>query len=384
MTQARSPLEAAQKFEVTPLELFFDLVFVFAVSQLSHHLLAHLTWRGAAETLVLLLAVYRTWSTTSWDAAMLGVNGPQARGLLLAVMGLGLFTNAAIPGAFGAGVWTFVLPLVAGQVGRSLYMALRAPTDLFREHFRRTSVWMVAIAPLWVIGALVPPEARLPWWAAAALLDLIGGWLGHPVPGRRLDTERLPFDAEHMLERNRLFLLIALGETVLTTGTAIAAGSMTLLTVLTGTAALAGTVALWAVLFGRTHALTLQHLGETLDPLRMGRMATNTQVLIVVGLIAVAVANERIIAHPSGPPSPALTLLLFGGPGLVRLELALYLWLLDRQTHWEHLIACAVLLVAGALTWAAPPFASLLLAGVLLVALALLDGPGRQLGVTSG
>lgn len=86
MTQARTPLQEAQKFEVTPLELFFDLVFVFAVSQLSHHLLGHLSWRGAAETLVLLLAVYRTWSTTSWDAAMLGVNRPDARGLLLAVL----------------------------------------------------------------------------------------------------------------------------------------------------------------------------------------------------------------------------------------------------------------------------------------------------------
>lgn len=110
MTQARTPLQAAQKFEVTPLELFFDLVFVFAVSQLSHHLLQHLSWRGAAETVVLLLAVYRTWSTTSWDAAMLGVNRRDARSMLLIVMGLGLFMNAAILVAFGAGVWAFILP----------------------------------------------------------------------------------------------------------------------------------------------------------------------------------------------------------------------------------------------------------------------------------
>lgn len=375
MTPAHTPLQEAQKFEVTPLELFFDLVFVFAVSQLSHHLLEHLTWRGAAETLILLLAVYRTWSTTSWDAAMLGVNGPDARGLLLAVMLLGLFMNAAIPTAFSGGVWAFTLPLVVGQLGRSFWMMWRAPTALFREHFQRTSVWMVAIAPLWVIGALVNSEARLGWWAAAALLDLIGGWLGHPIPGRRLNTERLPFDAEHMLERNRLFLLIALGETVLTTGTAIAAAPMSPMTVVTGTVALAGTVALWAVLFGRTHALTLQHLERTLDPLRMGRLATNTQVLIVVGLIALAVANERIITHPFSPPSLALTLLLFGGPLLVRLELALYLWLLDHRVHWGHLIACAVLVVAGLLTLTTPVFVSLILSGAVLVALALLEKP---------
>ena len=291
------------------------------------------------------------------------------RGMLLS-----LFMNASIPAVFRGGVWAFCLPLLVGQLGRSFWMMWRAPTALFREHSQRTSIWMVAIAPLWVIGAIVNPEEGLWWWAAAALLDLIGGWSGHRIPGR-LNTASLPFDAEHMLERNRLFLLIALGETVLTTGTAIAEASMSLLTMVMGTAALAGTVALWAVLFGRTHTLTLQHLEHTLDPLHMGRLATNTQLLIVVGLIALAVANERIIAHPFGSPSLALTLLLFGGPLLVRLGLALCLWLLDHRVYWRHLMACAALGVAGLLTLSAPLFVSLMLGGAVLVALALLERP---------
>ena len=106
--------------------------------------------------------------------------------------------------------------------------------------------------------------------------------------------------------------------------------------VVTGAAARAGSVALWAVLFGRTHVLTLQRLEQTLDLLQMARLATNTQLLI-----AVAVANERIIARPTGSPVLALTLLLFGGPLLVRLELTLYLWLLDHRVYWVHLVAGA-------------------------------------------
>jgi low temperature requirement protein LtrA len=54
-----------QEYRVTPLELFFDLVFVFGVSQLSHHLLSQLSWRGAAETLVMLLAIFAVWFSTS-------------------------------------------------------------------------------------------------------------------------------------------------------------------------------------------------------------------------------------------------------------------------------------------------------------------------------
>lgn len=326
---ARTPLDAAQKFEVTPLELFFNLVFVLAVSQLSHYLSEHASWHGAAEMSILLLAVYRTWFTTSWDAAMLGVHSVDARRLLVAVMLLGLFMNAALPSAFTPGVWAFVFPFVVGLVGRSVWMALRAPTTLFREHFQRTKLWIVGIAALWVVGAASSGEARIGWWAAATVIDLVGAWLGHPIPGRTLNTERLAFDAEHMLERNRPFLLIVLGETVLATGTAISSAPMGLLTVVTGTAALAATVALWAVVFGDTHVLTLKRLKESIDPLRMGRLATNTQVLIVVGLIALAVANELTIAHPHGSPSLTLTLLLFGEPLLVRLDLALYLWLLD-------------------------------------------------------
>src|SRR5436190_9827653 len=80
-----------QEYQVTPLELFFDLVFVFAVSQLSHHLLEHLSWRGAVETLVLLRAVFAVWFTTSWSATMIPVNQPRTQWMLLAVMVLGLF-----------------------------------------------------------------------------------------------------------------------------------------------------------------------------------------------------------------------------------------------------------------------------------------------------
>ena len=63
-----------RKYEVTPLELFFDLVFAFAISQLSEHLWTHLTWRGAAETLVMLLAVVAAWFTTSWSATMISAD----------------------------------------------------------------------------------------------------------------------------------------------------------------------------------------------------------------------------------------------------------------------------------------------------------------------
>src|SRR4051794_34907061 len=104
--------EPDPEYAVTPLELFFDLVFVFAVSQLSHHLLAHLTWRGAAETLVMLRAVYAVWYSTSWAATMIPAVQSRTKWMILTVMLLGLFMNASVTGAFAASGWAFVVPLL--------------------------------------------------------------------------------------------------------------------------------------------------------------------------------------------------------------------------------------------------------------------------------
>jgi low temperature requirement protein LtrA len=76
--------------------------------------------------------------------------------------------------------------------------------------------WLVASAP-WIVGGVVGGTRRLVWWAIAAVLDMTGTWLAHPIPGRVLRSENIEFDATHLLQRCRLFLLIALGEVVVTT-----------------------------------------------------------------------------------------------------------------------------------------------------------------------
>jgi len=219
----------------------------------------------------------------------------------------------------------------------------------------------------------VNPEARLLSWALAAGIDQIGRWLAHPIPGRRLRSENVAFDAGHMLERCRLFLIIALGETVLTTGMAIAEASTTAMTLATGTFALAGTVALWALSFGRSHRLIVRHLEKTSDPIRASRHAINALMVMVAGLIAVAVGNEEVIAHPHGHTSFALSLLLAGGPILFLAAQGWYLWAVPKVRSPLHLIGGVALLLVGLATLAAPPYVGLLLVGTSVSTLAILD-----------
>ncbi len=369
--------------EVTPLELFFDLVFVFAVSQLSHHLLTQLSWRGAAETLVMLRAVFAVWFITSWSATIIPADQSRTRWMMLAVMLLGLFMNASVTRAFTTSGWAFVVPLLLIQLGRTIWTLVNSPNALFRDHYFRTLLWFIATSPIWLAGAAMNPETRLLWWALAAGIDLIGAWLAHPIPGRRLHSENVEFDADHMLQRCRLFLLIALGETVFTTGTAIAAAPMTLMTLVTGTVALAGTVALWALGYGRSHRLILQHVEATSDPIRAARHAVNALMAMVAGLIAVAAANEMVIAHPHEHASVALSLLLYGGPILYLAAQGWYLWAVPRVSPRLHLAGSAALVLVGLATLTAPPYLALVLAGASLTILAMLDRPDDQIKTQS-
>lgn len=347
--------------EVVPVELFFDLVFVFALSQLSQHLLVTLSWHGAAQTAVLLCAVFGVWAYTSFQATVLGPERKGVQAALLAVMFPVLIMNASIGDAFTDGGWVFVAPLLACQFGYGTLTLRTAPVAGLREHFGRMLVWFTGTAPLWLVGAAVAPGPRLAWWGAAAAVDLAGTWLAHPVPGRVLRSDRWPFDAAHMVERLRLFLIIALGEAVVTTGTAIAASPTHLSTVLAGLGGLAAVVALWAVYFGGANPLVRAHLDRTGDPIRSARLSLNGGYVVLAGLIALAVGNELVIGHPGQAGSWRLGVLLFGGPLLYLIAQNWYLARTSAQTFRWLWITYAALFIGAIVARALPAWASLIL-----------------------
>ncbi|MGD8403739.1 MAG: low temperature requirement protein A [Anaerolineales bacterium] len=378
MTISNNPNMPEEKYEVTPLELFFDVVFVFAVSQLSHHLAENLTWRGTAETLVMLLAIFAIWFTTSWSATLVQADQARTRWLIFTVMLLSLFMNASVTRAFTTFGWTFVIPLLVIQLGRAIWMIVNSKRvnsgdAVFQSHYFRVLIWYIPSTPLWIVGAAVNPQARLLWWALATVIDQTGRLLEHPLPGKRFRSENVPFDADHMLERCRLFLIIALGETVFTAGMAIVTAPTTLMTLITGTFALVGTIALWSLTFGRSHRLTMRHLEKTKDPIRTSHQATNAVMGLVAGLIALAVANEEVIVHPYGHTTLPLSLLLGVGPLIFLLTQGWYLWVVPNVRSNLHFIGGIGLLILGFATQLVQPYIALILVGVSLALLALLD-----------
>jgi low temperature requirement protein LtrA len=157
---ARWSTAAAMGDEVSPVELLFDLVFVFAISQLSRHLLDYLTWRGAG---VLLMAVFGIWSLTSFGASMPGISRRAEIGALFAVLVLGLFFNAGLTQAFEDAPLLFAAPFLVSNIGIDFFYLFAATSPLLRRHAVSMLVWTVGSTALWVTGALAEPENRV-WW----------------------------------------------------------------------------------------------------------------------------------------------------------------------------------------------------------------------------
>ena len=203
---------------VTPLELFFDLVYVFALGQLSHHLLEHVDLRTAAETVILALAVVYGWYMTAWAMNWLEPDRLPVRVLLVGLMFASLLMSVAIGDAFDGRAWLFVSGYLVLQLGRLAFLIVALRGLPLGEHFVNDLAWDLLAGSLWIAGAIADGDARLVLWGLAVVTAYSGVFALHWLPGRgrRIDLGHADVAGAHLIERFRLFFLIALGETVIT------------------------------------------------------------------------------------------------------------------------------------------------------------------------
>src|SRR3954470_5671316 len=297
MAVSRAPGDARV---VTPLELFFDLVYVFAIGQLSHHLLEHVDLRTGAETAIMALAVVYAWYMTAWGANWLDPDRLPVRVLLVGLMFASLLTSVGIGDAFGGRAWLFVTGYLLLQVGRSVFLIVALRGRALGEHFVNDLVWELLTGLLWVAGAIADGDARLLLWGLAVVATYSGVWSVHWLPGRgrRIDLGHTEIAAGHLIERFRLFFLIALGETVVTTGSAFTDEPFQLERLLALAIGFTGTVALWWCYFQRAERIGTDLAQRAADAGAVGWSATWTVTLMVLALIGIAVGDELAIAHP--------------------------------------------------------------------------------------
>jgi low temperature requirement protein LtrA len=312
---------------VTPLELFFDLVYVFAIAQLSHHLLEHVDLRTAAETAILTLAVAYAWYMVAWGANWLDPDRLPVRLLLVGLMFASLVMSAAIPDAFDGRAWLFVSGYLLIQIGRTVFLIIALRGRALGEHFVNDLVWEVVVGVLWIAGAISDGDTRLALWGTAVVATHAGTWSLHWLPGRgrAIDLSHTEIAGGHLVERFRLFFIIALGETVLTMGTAFTDEAFELERLLALAIGFTGTVALWWCYFHRAERIGVELAEGAEDAGAVAWWGTWMVTLMVLALIGIAVGDELAIAHPDDDATLGFTLLTFGGPALFLLAQVFFL-----------------------------------------------------------
>ena len=350
-----------QGSRVTPVELFLDLVFVFAITQLSHFLLEHSTLVGAVHTALLLMAVWWVWIFTSWATNWLDPERTAVRLMLFILMLAGLVLSTSIPEAFGAKGLAFAGAYVFMQVGRGLFTmwAMRTSPGNYRN-FQRINAWLIFASVFWIAGAFVGTEARLGLWAIALFIEFVSPSLGFWTPGLgRSSTADWDIEGSHMAERCGLFVIIALGESILVTGAKFGNLPWTATTVAAFVVAFVGSVTMWWLYFNIGAERASRRIAGAGDPGRIARLAyTYVHLLLVAGIILVAVGDELVLAHPTGHTDLKTAAILLSGPALYLLGNFLFKQATTKgRTALSHLIGLLLLAAVAPLSLVVQPLA---------------------------
>ncbi len=372
--RADGGIRAAAPQAVTFVELFFDLVFVFAVTQLTVLTAHDLTADGLLRSILLGWLIWWAWTQFTWTLNPADTTHPVVRVVTLAATGVALVMAASVSRAFADDALWFAAPYVLVRV---LGLGLQVGVDLARVGASHagvvtwaglSSVGLVLV----LVGAIVDPSLR-PWiWLLAILADLVAA----AIAGRRAIWDLNP---AHLSERHGLFVIIAIGESLIVAGTAVAGDERTAALAAAAVATILVACLLWWTYFGWLKE-ALEHRYAAAPPERNGPLARDAFSLahfpLIGGIVGFAVAIEEIAAHPAEPAPAAVIASLGIGVALFVGCSALALRLLGGRVLGARLTILAAMLVGLVLVAPMEPVWPLAVVATALLAIVVAEGAG--------
>ena len=368
------PIVPHQHSRVTYAELLFDLVFVFAVTQVSHTLLAKFTPLGALQTTMLLLSVWWVWVYTCSITNWLNPELTPVRLLLFVLMLGGLVLSTSIPMAFSSrGLW-FALAYAAMQVGRTLFWLVSTPRERAsaRMNAVRILVWLSTSAIFWIAGGFAQGYARLVLWALALGIEYISPAVRFWIPKYGASSVADWYvEGGHMAERCAGFIIIALGESIVVTGATFADLNWTREVVVAFLSSFVASLAMWWIYFDKGARAGSELISNSSEPGRLARLAyTYLHLPIVAGIILSAVADDLVLWHPLGEPDARTVLSAVGGPLLFLIGTSLFKHTVRGFLQLSHGVGIIALCVIGWLGREWSPLTLSILTTALMIAVA--------------
>lgn len=362
---SRCPL-APEGQGVTFIELFFDLVFVFSVTQVVHLLHHGLDWGHAGQAVLVFWLVWWAWTQFTWALNPADTTHPWVEVLVLLATAVTFFMAVSLPTAFGEHAMLFGVAYVGVRaIGLGLYVWVTFHDVRYRKAVLRfTALSLLGLVAV-LAGAWLGGVWQYVFWGAAIGLDLFAALLVGSDEGWNLDPE-------HFAERHGLFVIIALGEGIIVAAHGLEAGAWNGNRLATAVLAVVSTCGLWWTYFGRAKA----HIEEGLTHLRT---SSTTQVArdaytvahfpLLLGVIAFAVVFDRMLGEAVERVSPAvwvttgLAMVLYHG------AVALAMWRSQRRVaHYRGLVTLGSVGVCAWLARSETPLTPWVLLGGLALA----------------
>ncbi|MER5642520.1 low temperature requirement protein A [Kitasatospora sp. NPDC002227] len=320
---------------VTPLELFFDLVFVFTITQLTESLAHQLTLAGLLRVVVMLAVIWWMYDAFIWSANALPPSTHPRRGLLLLAMAGFLVISLSVAHAFeGSGVafgWAYLLVV-------AVHTAMFRVVGVARGSVRRMGLLNCLNAGLVVTGGYLQGSTQLELWALAFGLQL--------VTPRLVGLHRFRLRADHFVERRGLVVIVAFGESVVAVGAGATGTELTPVVAVGALLALGVCVGLWWAYFGHDDEHAADFLAGLTDA-RRNRLAVSVYNLghyaLLLGILLLATGARPAVAHPTFPLTLPQATAVAGGIALFLLANTTTRHTLGLHPHTPRLLTAALL-----------------------------------------
>jgi low temperature requirement protein LtrA len=353
------PVQAEQ--EVTPLELFFDLVFVFAITQVTGFVSGDPTWTRLVEGMAILAALWWAWEAYVWLGNTAGSDEGAVRVVLLSAMGAMLVASLAVPRAFGDdGVIFGVAFLTVRVLHLGAYAIVSRDDPLLRFVVARMATTMLPASALLVVAGALDGTAQALLWVAALTLDY-GGLIARGTEGWRVV-------AGHFAERHGLVIIIALGESIVALGVGAEGLGLDAGIIAGALLGVAVAAALWWAYFDFVALVAARVLREA-PPDEQVRIARDSYTYLhlpmVAGIVLFALGVKKTLGHVGDELETVPAVSLCGGVALYLVALSALKRRNIGSFNYPRLVAAALLAVLAVVATAMPALLALgLVAGI--------------------
>ena len=375
-TNMMRPSDPKRGGRVAFVELFFDLVFVFALTQISEVVAAVSSPLDGVRAAVLTAALWWLWMSTTWVTNLLDPARMPVRIAVVVLAFAGLVVSTSIQESGGERALAFALGYVGLQVVRSVFMVVATVRHepAIAADFTRITTWFLITGTAWIAGALVGGVALVVLWSAAVVVDYLVARTDYALPGLGRGTmERWDVSAAHVAERASLFIIVALGESFLVTGFAFVAEESNPERNAALASAFLATAGMWWLYFDHGEQDGEERLEREARTGAIARAAyAFGHVPIVAGIILAGVAHKTLIVSPVETSALAVTAIL-GGPVLFLVGSAVFRRIVGAPGTATLLSAAGAIALLVTLATVLPAWSLSGAATVILIATAAVD-----------